>query len=164
MGWQGHKGQGKVVHEIIKRAGLGAQNYLHTGHPDALFKDGTRREVKGRSDRLTSEQRTQLAWMTTVGQPWEILQETHTGVVLRLRSLRAYDAYQKHKNLPCDWTERYAPAGKVIACRSTRVGIEIKTKCGKCKKPLWNTLVRAKRLGLEKLICVQCYKHQRRTR
>lgn len=46
MGWQGHKGQDKVVHDIIRRAGLGAQEYLHTGHLDTFFRDGIRREIK----------------------------------------------------------------------------------------------------------------------
>jgi hypothetical protein len=161
MGWQGHRGQGKVVRDIIQRAGLGDKEYLSIGHPDAFFRDGVRREIKGRSDKLTTEQRTQLMWMSKVGQPWEILQETHSKVVLCLRSLAAYDAYYKYKNVLCDWTKRYAPKGAVLAHRSSRCGIELKTRCGGCKTPLWNTLVRAKKLGIENLLCRRCARLRR---
>jgi hypothetical protein len=41
------RAQNRVVDDIIRRAGLDAQEYLQSGHPDALFRDGVRREIKG---------------------------------------------------------------------------------------------------------------------
>lgn len=156
MGWQGHRGQQKVVIDIVKRAGLSNQDYLHLGHPDTFFRDGVRREVKGRSDRLTSVQRTQLQWMTEVHQPWEILQETHNGVVLRLRTLQAYDLYHAYKTIPCDWTKRVIPLGSVHAQRATRGILELQTTCSKCGKLLWNTISRLRNLGIENMLCKHC--------
>jgi hypothetical protein len=157
MGYQGHKGQNRVVDDIIRRAGLDAQEYLQSGHPDALFRDGVRREIKGHADRLSADQRKQLEWMTAAGQPWEILKETHSGKVLRLRTLDAYDLYQEYKTVLCDWTIRVLPFGTVLGQRTSRGTLELQTRCAVCSTCVWNTLSRLRSLGLDHILCVRCY-------
>lgn len=156
MAKQGHKGQGKVVRDIIRRAGLGDQQYLHTGHPDVLFRDGVRREIKAHSDTLTTEQRTQLTWMTEVGQPWEILKETHNGIILRFRNLQAYDFYQEYKTVICDWTQRVLPLGSVVKQKNTHSAVVLQTRCCTCSRLLWNSLPRLKKLGIDNIRCKCC--------
>lgn len=161
MGYQGHKGQNHVVADIIRRAGLGAQEYLQSGHPDAFFRDGVRREIKGHADRLSADQRKQLEWMTAAEQPWEILKETHNGKVLRFRTLDAYDLYQEYKTILCDWTIRVLPLGTVLGQRTSRRTLELETRCAKCSICVWNTLSRLRERGLEHILCWRCYNEAR---
>jgi len=90
----------KVIARLIQRAELGNQEYLITGHPDAFFRDGVRREIKAYGDRLSINQRKELEWMTACGQPWEILQEIWKGPVLRIRHLDTYDRYLEYRGAP----------------------------------------------------------------
>jgi hypothetical protein len=161
MGYQGHKGQNRVVENIIRRAGLGAQEYLQSGHPDAFFRDGVRREIKSHADRLSSDQRKQLEWMTAAGQPWEILKETHSGKILRFRTLDAYDLYHEYKTGVCDWTVRVLPLGTVLGQRTRRGTLELQTKCAACPKLVWNTVSRLRTSGLTNIVCLACHKKSR---
>src|ERR1017187_644440 len=90
----------ETVHDIMQRAGYGAMDYVLAGHPDTYSRDGVRREVKAYGDILSPLQRTQLEWMTTNNQPWEILQETREGPVLIFRNLLAYDQYKDSRGGP----------------------------------------------------------------
>jgi hypothetical protein len=156
MGWLGHRGQNKVVAEILERAGLNKQEYLQSGHPDTFFRDGIRREIKGRADTLSAVQRTYLEWMTEQGQPWEILKETHSGAILRLRNLQAYDLYQEYKTTPCDWTKRVLPLGSILRQHNRRGACEIQTMCKMCRRPVWNAVARVRAMGLANIVCKRC--------
>lgn len=142
--------------DIIRRAGLGAQEYIQKGNPDALFRDGVRREIKGHADTLSNDQRKQLVWMAELGYPWEILKETHSGVVLRLRTLDAYDFYQEYKTVVCDWTQRVLPLGTVVAQKCTRGTTELQTACSSCSRLLWNTVHRLREVGVDNIVCKRC--------
>ena len=162
--------QDKVVVDILQRAGLKEQEYLRNGHPDVFFRDGIRREIKAATDKLSSDQRLELEWMTDLGQPWEILQaasRTKDSPILVFRNLQVYDLYHEYRRISCDWTRRVLPLGSVLEQRvvfktgTSYVGTnkrrtELRIRCAGCDSTdTWIPLDVARRTS-PKWFCKDC--------